>query len=306
MPMQFNAPGFARKRPWRRALLYSVLLCGGAAMALGIGILVFGAFPWPLNGVINLVPLYASLAGPPDVSWDPSPDGRTVAYSAAGNGYSDLYLVNPSTMAVRRLTDSPDTEADPAFLPDGHHIIYSSAPHPEGESRLYIRSLDDGTVRQLTHGHGTSDFYPHPSADGRIIFFTRAEQYNPPPGMAGRWLDKHVYSVNIDGSGLRRNDDHQAHKRAQGVISPDGRSEVYIRDKAVPYEYEVWIRSADGSHARQLTHLQTYLGTPRFTPDGRHIWFLTDPLRHRRPALMEMDLNGEGVHTLVPEGVWCR
>lgn len=306
--MTFDAPGSSRKLGsvrWRRAGLYILLLFPAIALALGFG-LFFGAVPWSLHGIINLMPLYEFLTGPPDISCNPSPDGRRVVYSAAGNGYRDLYLMDLSSMKVRRLTDSRDDEGDPAFLPDGQHLVYAAAPHPEGESRIFVRSLADGTVRQLTYGRGTADFSPHPSSDGQTILFTRAEQYNPPPGQAGPWLDWHVYSVSIDGSGLRRTDDERAYKRAKGVISPDGRFDVYVSDHAEPYDYEVWIRRADGSGARQLTHLASYVTNQRFTPGGRNIWFLSDPSRQQKPALMEMDVNGEGVHTLVPAGVWCR
>lgn len=40
-----------------------------------------------------------------------------------------------------------------------------------------------------------------------------------------------------------------------------------------PTQMEVWIANADGTDAKQITHLGQANWAPNFTPDGKHIIF---------------------------------
>src|SRR4051812_26784935 len=60
----------------------------------------------------------------------------------ASNG--DIYLIDQSTNAVRRLTQTFDAEANPVFSADGREVYFTRADN------VYAVSLDGGLVRQLT------------------------------------------------------------------------------------------------------------------------------------------------------------
>jgi Tol biopolymer transport system component len=66
----------------------------------------------------------------------------------------------------------------------------------------------------------------------------------------------------------------------------------------IPYEYEVHKMNADGSNARQLTENHSYNLRPRYSPDSRHILFMSDPRREQRFDLWEMDADGAHSHLI--------
>jgi dipeptidyl aminopeptidase/acylaminoacyl peptidase len=75
------------------------------------------------------------------------------------------------------------------------------------------------------------------------------------------------------------------------AVSPDGRRIAFGRMS------EIWIMSADGTGARQVTDGRSVAWDPAFTPDGRGLVFLRDD-RHT-PRLHRKRLGGGGEQLLV-------
>jgi dipeptidyl aminopeptidase/acylaminoacyl peptidase len=69
-----------------------------------------------------------------------SPDGRWKVVSSGG----DLFLVDPNTAAVRRLTQTLEVESNPVFSADGREVFFTR------DNNVYSVALDGGLVRQLT------------------------------------------------------------------------------------------------------------------------------------------------------------
>jgi len=89
-----------------------------------------------------------------------SPDGNTVAFSAAINpdlisgGTSDIYTLSLSDDRVRKVVSQPGPDQNPLWSPDGRQILFSSAMGQEqyfaSNFRLAVVSRDGGTPRSLT------------------------------------------------------------------------------------------------------------------------------------------------------------
>ena len=78
-----------------------------------------------------------------------SPDGEWIVYSALRGGNVDVWSLQPRTGAVRRLTDSPAVDYDPALTPDGKHLVFSS--DRSGNYEIWMADADGSGARQVTH-----------------------------------------------------------------------------------------------------------------------------------------------------------
>jgi hypothetical protein len=79
----------------------------------------------PADVALQLLPLasFPGNEGPPALS----PDGNLVAFAWSGGaepGPTDIYVKAVGSEVVRRLTETPNWEADPGWSPDGHSIAF--------------------------------------------------------------------------------------------------------------------------------------------------------------------------------------
>jgi Glycosyltransferase family 87/WD40-like Beta Propeller Repeat len=77
---------------------------------------------YTVRGVDRLEPIAAVEARYPAIS----PDGRWLAFSRFQSGYWNLSLRELSTGAMRRLTNAPCNQIEPAWLADSRTLLYSS------------------------------------------------------------------------------------------------------------------------------------------------------------------------------------
>lgn len=115
-------------------------------------------------------------------SW--SPDNRRIAFSATvnpdlmQNGTADIYLLDLSTNAVRKVVDLAGPDNGPRWSPDGRMLVFSSAMGNSksfhANSRLAVVPVDGGVPRSITDGFdeqpGLIDWY----ADG--IYFGASQK----------------------------------------------------------------------------------------------------------------------------------
>jgi TolB protein len=80
-------------------------------------------------------------------SW--SPDGTRIAFSASDvdkNG--DIYVINLSDGAIKRLTDDPARDDQPTWCGDGRSLVFVS--WRDGNAEIYIMDDEGNNVRNLT------------------------------------------------------------------------------------------------------------------------------------------------------------
>jgi len=185
-----------------------------------------------------------------------SPDGRWIAFGSNRDGQDDLYLIAPDGTAERRLTNTPEREGLPAWSRDGREVRFGTGGRDS--TVLMAVSVADGSVRKVARVAGRGAVL---SPDGRLVLAS-----------VGAFTGARLVITGLDGSGPRYLTDSTS-SAFNASWSPDGRQVAYSRlagDRSI----SVWVINADGTGARQVTHLEPGQGRaqwPAWSADGRRL-----------------------------------
>src|SRR5262249_11883669 len=127
------------------------------------------------------------------------------------------------------------------------------------------RPLEPTTaVRVTTDG----DFKQHLqwSPDGERFLFTRIHA-----GKMGLWI------MNADGSDLHRLFKHDEAPDFDGHWSPDGKKIIFVFDilEGTDGKLHIHTINADGTENKVLIPNKAFEESPRFSPDGKHLAFVS-------------------------------
>ncbi|HEX9118572.1 MAG TPA: phosphodiester glycosidase family protein, partial [Anaerolineae bacterium] len=225
--------------------------------------------------------LYVQQPGRPDtvrrLTFDPaddlypawSPDGSRLAFSSRRGGNSDIYQLDPVSLAVTPVTRLPSEEWAPAWSPDGKRLIYQSDRN--GQSDIYLSAIDGSGEVRLTPMQGNHES-PHWAPDGSQIAFDSdldvAESVHAS-------INLYVMSIARPpaapaGTYPRRIYDHGE----SPAWSPDGRRIAFTSLRGG--RWQILVINADGSGARQMTTGAYDARYPAWSPDGRWLAFAGD------------------------------
>ncbi|MEM8967563.1 MAG: hypothetical protein AAGE93_14175 [Bacteroidota bacterium] len=111
-----------------------------------------------------------------------SPDGKTLIYTAFRDGEFDIYAIPTEGGQEKRLTQSPGLDDGADYSSDGKHIYYNSMQ--SGSMEIWRMQVDGSSPEQLTNDL-YSNWFPHPSPDGRYLVFLSylEDQGNQHPAM---------------------------------------------------------------------------------------------------------------------------
>jgi Tol biopolymer transport system component len=125
-----------------------------------------------------------------------------------------------------------------SWSPDGRRVAFNS--DRTGDMNLFVHSVDDGSVAQITKGPG-GDYQPNWSPDGnKLVFFSSRS------GTADIW------AVDIETGELSQLTQRPS-LEINPFYSPDGAHIAYQSDH--DGRRELWVMNADGSEERQLTRI---------------------------------------------------
>jgi Tol biopolymer transport system component len=211
------------------------------------------AFLEPVGAPARLFPLasYQGLEGPPALS----PDGNLVAFAWADAeaGPTDIYVKAVESEALRRLTQTPDSETSPAWSPDGHSIAFVR----DGQGVFTVSQLG-GAERQVS-ATGTHVAW---AGDSTSVLIRDRERNTSPFG---------IYQVFLDTLERRRLTQAPVGDGDwRFEVSPDGSTLAFIR-----YEKrgiaDLYVVAMGGGEPRRLSNWSATIYGLSWTPDGREI-----------------------------------
>ncbi len=180
-------------------------------------------------------------------SW--SPDNRRIAFSATvnpdlvQNGTADIYLLDLSTNAVRKVVDLAGPDNGPRWSPDGRMLVFSSAMgNPKSfhaNSRLAVVPVEGGVPRSITDGFdeqpGLIDWY----ADG--IYFGASQK-----------TASHLFRVDPTTGKTTRLSQPDTLMLGGASVTRDGRSVVFTAASPTTLS-EIYVSSIQPFAPRRLT-----------------------------------------------------
>jgi Tol biopolymer transport system component len=111
-----------------------------------------------------------------------SPDGKQIAFSGLAGGYSDLFVINLATGAVRKLTTDAFSDLQPAWSPDGTRLVFATDRFSTNLDTLQFGDYELGTIdvasgrpSRLAAFDGARHISPQWGRDGSIYFIANPD-----------------------------------------------------------------------------------------------------------------------------------
>ena len=190
-------------------------------------------------------------------------DGEWIAFGSNRSGNLDVWALSRQSGAVRRLTDDPGQDSDPAFMPDGR-LLWSS--NRSGVFEIWLAAADGSGARQVTQD-GVDAENPVPTPDGRWIVYASA---NPRTrGIMKIRPDGSEPTLVVPGNNL-----------IEPEVSPDGRHVAIVADQGSAVGALRVARLGDGKRVFEVP-LNPWIsgggidqGRSRWLPDGQALAYI--------------------------------
>lgn len=229
-------------------------------------------------------------------------DAETIVYSTFRPANWDVFYFADRGSQPKRLTDDPGLDYDAVLSPDGRWVVFCS--ERRGNPDLYVLDLQhEGSPRLLIQSEALEDQAAF-SPDGKTLAFVSDRNgtadiftiaFTPEKTQS---ISKAVNLTNHDGGEFRPS------------FSPDGKKIAFSTDWDTPpsgppaersRQGEIYLMDADGKNLTRLTHAPGWDGSPKWSPDGRTIYFYAKR-DEKNFRIWAMDANGANPRPISPKG----
>ena len=200
---------------------------------------------------------------------DWSPDGQRIAFELDDDTHAGIAIMNADGSNLHDLTPT-GLQSQPAFTPDGHHLVYECALCAGGDGIFLMRDdAADYPGRRLSTNpfpiqwDGNAEVAP----DGQTVTFVRHQ-------VDGQL--QALFAVDIAGTHTRQLTPYDREVAIKHDWAPDGKSIVLTVNGDYPngQSPNLAILRPDGAHLRLLTHYAdgvTGAFAGSYSPDGHWI-----------------------------------
>ncbi|MGD8319513.1 MAG: S9 family peptidase [Gemmatimonadota bacterium] len=221
-----------------------------------------------------------------------SPDGSQVLYVRSDadwekNGtVSHIWRIDADGSDDLQLTRGESSESSPRWSPDGARIAFLTDRSEDGPRQIWLLRNTGGEAQVLTH-HTTSVGDIQWSPDGTWIYFTASDARSPEEkakldakddvfAYDENYQQEHLWRVRVATGGEERLTEGDFSVLGY-TLSRDGTMIAHHRAPNPLYgdfeKGEVWVMSADGSNAVQLTDNGVTEGGAQLSPDNSQVLF---------------------------------
>ncbi len=210
-----------------------------------------------------------------------SPDGNWIAYTSETNEEIHLRLLNVHDGSTRALTSGVSINVEPEWSPDGSRLAYVST-WPNGNYNIYAMPMSSGVPgksEMLTqdyelipptvyYGKWALHIHPTWTRDGKelILISNRDNKH----GSGG------FYRMQAEaGAPLKRFYYEETTWKARPTLSPDGAKLIYSSYLGRQWQ-QLWAMPPKGGDVFPLTYGEFDRTTPRWSPDGTRIAFISN------------------------------
>ncbi len=248
-----------------------------------------------------------------------SPSGDRILYGVTyysieqDKGNRELFLMNSDGSGKAQLTETPESEFNAIWFPDGSQIAYLApvdgevqawVMQPDGSGKQQISFIEGGIsglafspdgskvvlTREVQIDPTTSDIYPDlPKSDARIIDDLMYRHWNT-------WEDgaySHLFIAGFDGSQISEGQDIMPDEPYDAPLmpfggmeeiawSPDGKKVAYTCKKLSGIEYtfstnsDIYLYDLETGETTNLTEgMPGYDKAPFFSQDGSKMYWLS-------------------------------
>jgi len=245
-----------------------------------------------------------------------SPDGHRLAgwgptgYMASDGStidVNDIYVWNVDGSQVTNLTNTPDiNETELVWSPDGLLLALTSGG--TSQSRIEPARLEvikaDGSERRLLADFGLFGQVELPvwvSRASTLLFAVTYPGHGALPGLPASEDKAEIYTVNIDGSGLRRLLEFPG-ARIRWLVSPD-RTRLAVAEARTAGGWRLLLASTDGTGLQEVAGGQGQLSLDTesslsWSPDSSRLAFVGCEGDPCWPAAFVVNADGSGLQEI--------
>lgn len=207
----------------------------------------------------------------------PSSAPYTIVYSSNEPSGREIYLSDDEGKSRIKITSVTGDDGYPAVSPDGRRIAFYGKYDDRKTWSIHIADVDGANLQRLTHVKNVWDSAPAWSPDGKIIVFAREYQDSQDGWQEEIWL------MNADGSNQRQ------------IKALEGRAPYFLQDGRILFHSktgpsQICIANVDGKNIIKLTDNDYNDWSPKVSPDGTQIVFLSN--RDGNQEIYTMNIDG--------------
>jgi TolB protein len=213
-----------------------------------------------------------------------SPDARSIAYTSYRRGAPQIFISNIYQGTLEELTKVGSGQNWlPAWSPDGTRVAFASTR--DGNSEIYVANRDGSNPRRLTN-HAAIDISPTWAPSGIQIAYVSDRTGTP-----------QVWVMGADGLGQRQIS-HESYAD-RPTWSPAPFNEIAYAARTGP-GLDIRVLELATGRVRQLTFGEGTNESPTFSPNGRHLAFMST--RSGKSQIFTIARDGKDVRQVTRSG----
>lgn len=215
-----------------------------------------------------------------DYQPDVSPDGKRVLFVRYSGNSMDIMVLNLEEKKSFLLTDGKSVSLEPRWSPDGSQLAYVSTDE-SGHFLLHSATLKGNQLtdakvliadrkteaRRFYYSAWDHSINPAWSRDGKKIYFVNNHDVAHGTG--------NLLTIDVASGQIALIQQEETNWRMRPDVSPDGTRLVYSSYLGQNW-HQLWLLPADGGYPVPITYGHYDKSSPRWSPDGKQIAFISN------------------------------